>query len=175
MGKQKKFIYSFGGGKAEGKATMRDFLGGKGAGLHEMTRVRIPVPPGFTITTDVCTYYFKHPGQYPKGLQSKVNAALARVEKILGRHFGDGKNPLLVSVRSGARESMPGMMDTVLNLGLADCSVAGLAGVTGNERFAHDCYRRFIQMYADVVLGLKPQEKTEPDPFEAILEQKKKA
>ena len=175
MGKQKKFIYSFGGGKAEGKATMRDFLGGKGAGLHEMTRVRIPVPPGFTITTDVCTYYFKHPGQYPKGLQSKVNAALARVEKILGRHFGDGKNPLLVSVRSGARESMPGMMDTVLNLGLNDQTVQGLIHQTHNSRFAYDSYRRFVQMYAAVVLGLKAKDKNEPDPFETILDSKKKS
>jgi pyruvate, orthophosphate dikinase len=175
MGKQKKFIYSFGGGKAEGKATMRDFLGGKGAGLHEMTRVRIPVPPGFTITTDVCTYYFKHPGQYPKGLQSKVNAALARVEKILGRRFGDGKNPLLVSVRSGARESMPGMMDTVLNLGLNDQTVQGLIHQTHNCRFAYDSYRRFVQMYAAVVLGLKAKDKNEPDPFETILDSKKKS
>jgi pyruvate,orthophosphate dikinase len=174
MGKQKKFIYSFGGGKAEGKATMRDFLGGKGAGLHEMTRVRIPVPPGFTITTVVCTYYFKHPGQYPKGLQSKVNAALARVEKILGRRFGDGKNPLLVSVRSGARESMPGMMDTVLNLGLNDQTVQGLIHQTHNCRFAYDSYRRFVQMYAAVVLGLKAKDKNEPDPFETILDSKKK-
>jgi pyruvate, orthophosphate dikinase len=175
MGKQKKFIYSFGGGKAEGKATMRDFLGGKGAGLHEMTRVRIPVPPGFTITTDVCTYYFKHPGQYPKGLQSKVNAALARVEKILGRRFGDRKNPLLVSVRSGARESMPGMMDTVLNLGLNDQTVQGLIHQTHNSRFAYDSYRRFVQMYAAVVLGLKAKDKNEPDPFETILDSKKKS
>ena len=175
MGKQKKFIYSFGGGKAEGKATMRDFLGGKGAGLHEMTRVRIPVPPGFTITTDVCTYSFKHRGQYPKGLQSKVNAALARVEKILGRRFGDGKNPLLVSVRSGARESMPGMMDTVLNLGLNDQTVQGLIHQTHNSRFAYDSYRRFVQMYAAVVLGLKAKDKNEPDPFETILDSKKKS
>jgi pyruvate, orthophosphate dikinase len=175
MGKQKKVIYSFGGGKAEGKATMRDFLGGKGTGLHEMTRVRIPVPPGFTITTDVCAYYFKHRGQYPKGLQSQVNAALARVEKIIGRHFGDGKNPLLVSVRSGARESMPGMMDTVLNLGLNDQTVQGLIHQTHNSRFAYDSYRRFVQMYAAIVLGLKPKDKNEPDPFETILDSKKKS
>ncbi|HEY1373052.1 MAG TPA: PEP/pyruvate-binding domain-containing protein, partial [Candidatus Binatia bacterium] len=172
---QKKYVYSFGGGKAEGKASMRELLGGKGAGLHEMTRIGAPVPPGFTITTDVCTYFYDHRRQYPKGLEADVAAALARVEKILGRKFGDGENPLLVSVRSGARESMPGMMDTVLNLGLNDRTVEGLAKRTGNPRFAYDSYRRFVQMYGDVVLGLKPVEKTERDPFEVILERKKEA
>src|SRR5215813_3485098 len=173
--KKKKIVYFFGGGKAEGSAVMRELLGGKGAGLHEMTRIGAPVPPGFTITTDVCTYFYDHRRQYPKGLEAEVAAALARVEKILGRKFGDAENPLLVSVRSGARESMPGMMDTVLNLGLNDRTVEGLAKRTGNPRFAYDSYRRFVQMYGDVVLGLKPVEKTERDPFEVILERKKEA
>ena len=172
--KKKKLVYFFGGGKAEGKAAMRELLGGKGAGLHEMTRIGAPVPPGFTITTDVCSYYYAHHRQYPRGLASDVMAGLARVEKILGRRFGDSDNPLLVSVRSGARESMPGMMDTVLNLGLNDGTVQGLIHRTQNPRFAYDSYRRFVQMYADVVLGLKPKERTERDPFEEILEQRKK-
>jgi pyruvate, orthophosphate dikinase len=175
MAKQKKYVYSFGGGKAQGKATMRTLLGGKGAGLHEMTRVGIPVPPGFTITTDICTYFYAHQLHYPKGLEKEVIAALHQVEKILGRRFGDPANPLLVSVRSGARESMPGMMDTILNLGLNDQTVQGLIARTQNPRFAYDCYRRFVQMYGDVVLGLKPQEKHERDPFEVILERKKEA
>jgi pyruvate, orthophosphate dikinase len=171
----KKYVYSFGGGKAEGKAAMRELLGGKGAGLHEMTRIGAPVPPGFTITTDVCTYFYDHRRQYPKGLEAELAQALARVEKILGKKFGDAENPLLVSVRSGARESMPGMMDTVLNLGLNDRTVEALARRTHNPRFAYDSYRRFVQMYGDVVLGLKPVEKTERDPFEVILERKKEA
>ena len=174
MLKKKKLVYFFADGKAEGKAAMRDLLGGKGAGLHEMTRIGAPVPPGFTITTEVCSYYYAHRRQYPKGLQSAVMAGLARIEKILGRRFGDGGNPLLVSVRSGARESMPGMMDTVLNLGLNDRTVQGLIRRTQNPRFAYDSYRRFVQMYADVVLGLKPKERTELDPFEEILDQRKK-
>src|SRR3989338_96669 len=126
MAKARKFVYSFGAGEAEGKASMRELLGGKGAGLHEMTRIGVPVPPGFTITTEVCTHYYKHRRQYPKGLDRDVMKALSRVEKIIGRRFGDPVNPLLVSVRSGARESMPGMMDTVLNLGLNDRTVQGL-------------------------------------------------
>ncbi|HXK26794.1 MAG TPA: pyruvate, phosphate dikinase [Candidatus Binatia bacterium] len=154
---------------------MRDLLGGKGAGLHEMTRIGAPVPPGFTITTDVCTYYYAHRRRYPKGLESEVRGALTRVEKILDRRFGDGEKPLLVSVRSGARESMPGMMDTVLNLGLNDRTVQGLIRQSHNSRFAYDSYRRFVQMYADVVLGLRPKEKTERDPFETILERKKQS
>ena len=174
MLKKKKLVYFFGDGKAEGKASMRDLLGGKGAGLHEMTRIGAPVPPGFTITTEVCSYYYAHRRQYPKGLQSDVMAGLARIERILGRRFGDVDNPLLVSVRSGARESMPGMMDTVLNLGLNDRTVQGLIRRTQNPRFAYDSYRRFVQMYADVVLGLKPKERTGLDPFEEILEQRKK-
>ena len=174
MLKKKKLVYFFGGGKAEGKAAMRELLGGKGAGLHEMTRIGAPVPPGFTITTEVCSYYYARHRQYPKGLQSGVMAALARIEKILGRRFGDSDNPLLVSVRSGARESMPGMMDTVLNLGLNDRTVQGLIRRTQNPRFAYDSYRRFVQMYADVVLGLKAKERNEGDPFEEILELRKK-
>ncbi|MGB7947340.1 MAG: PEP/pyruvate-binding domain-containing protein, partial [Candidatus Binatia bacterium] len=173
MPRKKKVVYFFGGGKAEGKGTMRELWGGMGAGLHEMTRIGAPVPPGFTITTDVCAYYYGHHGRYPRGLDSDVIMGLARVERILGRQFGNPDNPLLVSVRSGARESMPGMMDTVLNLGLNDQTVQGLIRRTGNPRFAYDSYRRFIQMYADVVLRLKPQDKVERDPFQVIIEQKK--
>lgn len=175
MAKARKFVYSFGAGKAEGRAAMRELLGGKGAGLHEMTRIGVPVPPGFTITTEVCTHYYKHRRQYPKGLDRDVMKSLSRVEKIIGRRFGDPLNPLLVSVRSGARESMPGMMDTVLNLGLNDRTVQGLVAQMQSPRSAYDCYRRFVQMYGDVVLGLKPREKEERDPFEVILERKKKA
>ncbi|HEX2386444.1 MAG TPA: PEP/pyruvate-binding domain-containing protein, partial [Candidatus Binatia bacterium] len=171
----KKYVYSFGGGKAEGKAAMRELLGGKGAGLHEMTRIGAPVPPGFTITTEVCTYFYDHRRQYPNGLDKEIAQALSRVEKILARKLGDAETPLLVSVRSGARESMPGMMDTVLNLGLNDRTVEALAKRTQNARFAYDSYRRFVQMYGDVVLGLKPVDKTERDPFEVILERKKEA
>ena len=175
MAKKKKYVYFFGGGKAEGKASMRELLGGKGAGLHEMTRIGVPVPPGFTITTEVCAYYYDHRRQYPKGLADEIANSLGRVEKIIGRKFGDSENPLLVSVRSGARESMPGMMDTVLNLGLNDETVQGLVRRTNNPRFAYDSYRRFVQMYGDVVMGLKPADKKERDPFELILERKKEA
>jgi pyruvate,orthophosphate dikinase len=171
----KKSVYFFGSGKAEGGDKMRDLLGGKGAGLHEMTRIGIPVPPGFTISTAVCREYYAKRRRYPKGLQTEVAAALKRVETIMGRRFGDAENPLLLSVRSGARESMPGMMDTVLNLGLNDRTVEGLIRKTRNARFAYDSYRRFIQMYADVVLGIKPKDKARSDPLEAILEDKKKA
>jgi pyruvate,orthophosphate dikinase len=150
-----KWVYSFGGGKAEGRAEMRDLLGGKGAGLAEMSNLGLPVPPGFTITTEVCTYFYKHDRSYPAELEPAVAAGLADLEKRLGRKFGDAENPLLVSVRSGARASMPGMMDTVLNLGLNDCAVAGLAKKTGDPRFAYDSYRRFIQMYGQVVLGIE--------------------
>ena len=173
MGKIKKNVYFFGGGKAEGKAAMRNFLGGKGAGLHEMTRMGVPVPPGFTIVTDVCGYYYSHGHRYPKGLEREATGALRRVEKLMGKRFGDPKNPLLVSVRSGARESMPGMMDTILNLGLNDQTVQGLIARTRNPRFAFDSYRRFVQMFGDVVLGLRPRGKNERDPFELILERKK--
>ena len=173
MPEKKKLIFAFGNGKADGRAGMRELLGGKGAGLHEMTRIGIPVPPGFTITTEVCRYFYEHDHRYPKELHGQVTFGLARIEKILGRRFGDADNPLLVSVRSGARDSMPGMMDTVLNLGLNDRTVGGLIRRTNNPRFAFDAYRRFIQMYADVVLGLKQQEKNGEDPLERILERKK--
>jgi pyruvate, orthophosphate dikinase len=175
MPAKKKFVFSFGNGKADGRAGMRELLGGKGAGLHEMTRIGIPVPPGFTITTEICKHFYDHDHRYPRDLDTQVVAGLSRMEKILGRRFGDADNPLLVSVRSGARESMPGMMDTVLNLGLNDRTVCGLIRRTNNPRFAFDAYRRFIQMYADVVLGLKQHDKTNIDPLESILERKKKA
>ncbi len=149
-----KWVYCFGDGRAEGRADMRELLGGKGAGLAEMANLGLPVPPGFTITTEVCTYYYAHDKQYPKDLEKQVNDALARVGKITGKVFGDRTNPLLVSVRSGARASMPGMMDTVLNLGLNDETVEALAAKSGDRRFAYDSYRRFITMYSDVVLGV---------------------
>src|SRR3989440_3040872 len=166
-----KYVYAFRDGGKEQKY----LLGGKGANLAEMARLGLPVPPGFTISTEVCTYYYAHKGSYPPGLKEQVPAALARVEKAVGRRFGDPEKPLLVSVRSGARASMPGMMDTILNLGLNDQTVAGLARETANPRFAYDCYRRFVQMYGDVVLRLKPESKTERDPFEVVLEEKKRA
>ena len=149
-----KWVYGFGDGRAEGKASMRNLLGGKGAGLAEMANLGLPVPPGFTITTDVCTYYYGHDRQYPKDLRAQVEKALAQVGRITGKTFGDKSNPLLVSVRSGARASMPGMMDTVLNLGLNDETVEALAKKSGDRRFAFDSYRRFITMYSDVVLGV---------------------
>lgn len=169
----KKYVYFFGGKKAEGRADMKELLGGKGANLAEMVNIGLPVPAGFTITTEVCTYFYKHNKTYPKELEKQVKDALQKVEKIMGAKFGDPENPLLVSVRSGARASMPGMMDTVLNLGLNDETVQGLIKKTNNPRFAYDSYRRFVQMYGDVVLGLKPQRKDEIDPFEAIIEKKK--
>ena len=149
-----KWVFGFGNGKAEGRADMRDLLGGKGAGLAEMANLGLPVPPGFTITIAVCTHYYENGNAYPKNLQEQVRAALAQVGRITGKTFGDGDNPLLVSVRSGARASMPGMMDTVLNLGLNDATVEALAKNSGDKRFAYDSYRRFITMYSDVVFGL---------------------
>ncbi len=149
-----QWVYSFGGGKAEGKAEMGELLGGKGANLAEMSNLGLPVPPGFTITTEVCTHYTQHDSTYPASLKQDVAQAMVQIEKIIGKTFGDSKNVLLVSVRSGARASMPGMMDTVLNLGLNDETVEGLARASGDERFAYDSYRRFIQMYGDVVLGV---------------------
>jgi pyruvate,orthophosphate dikinase len=158
------WVYSFGDGRAEGGANMRDLLGGKGANLAEMSNIGLPVPPGFTITTEVCTYFYGHDRRYPDDLQAQAAAALARVEKLVGTRFGDAANPLLVSVRSGGRASMPGMMDTVLNLGLNDRSVEGLARQSGDARFAYDSYRRFIQMFGNVVLGV------EHHVFEELLE-----
>jgi pyruvate,orthophosphate dikinase len=149
-----KWVYGFGAGQSEGNAAMRDLLGGKGANLAEMSQLGLPVPPGFTITTEVCTYLYAHDRQYPPGLSEEVDAALRKVEETVGAGFGDPERPLLVSVRSGAPVSMPGMMDTVLNLGLNDRTVEGLAALTGDRRFAYDSYRRFIQMYGDVVLGI---------------------
>src|SRR5246127_113527 len=149
-----KWVYRFGDGAAEGRADMKNLLGGKGAGLAEMSNLGLPVPPGFTITTEVCTYFYAHEKSYPDELKDQVADGLAALERSLGARFGDANNPLLVSVRSGARVSMPGMMDTVLNLGLNDQAVAGLANRSGDERFAYDSYRRFIQMYGQVVLGV---------------------
>src|SRR6202521_510610 len=149
-----KGVYTFGDGKAEGSAELRDLLGGKGANLAEMANLGLPVPPGFTITTEVCTFYYAKKQQYPKELRAQVEKALAQVGRIAGKTFGDKSNPLLVSVRSGGRASMPGMMDTVLNLGLNDQTVEALAKKSGDRRFAYDSYRRFITMYSDVVLGI---------------------
>ena len=170
-----KYVYFFGGERADGNSTMKELLGGKGANLAEMSNLGIPVPPGFTISTEVCSYYYDHDKSYPPELEQEVESALSEVEAVMGTKFGDVENPLLLSVRSGAAVSMPGMMDTILNLGLNDTTVQGLVKRTGDERFAYDCYRRFVAMYGDVVLGLKPQEKDEEDPFEVILDAKKKA
>ena len=166
-------ILAFGDGRAEGHRGLRDLLGGKGANLAEMSRLGLPVPPGFTITTEVCTHFVRT-GAFPSGLERELDRALATIERSLGRRFGDASNPLLLSVRSGARVSMPGMMDTVLNLGLNDWTVAGLARESGNPRFAWDAYRRFVQMYADVVLGLKAASSEEQSPFSAALDALKK-
>ena len=169
-----KRVYTFGNGKAEGKADMRNLLGGKGANLAEMNLIGVPVPPGFTITTDVCNEYFeKGKDDVVNLLKDDVIASVHHIEGLMNSKFGDVENPLLVSVRSGARASMPGMMDTILNLGLNDEVVKGLAKKTGNERFAYDSYRRFVQMYGDVVLGMKPVNKEDIDPFEAIIQQVK--
>jgi pyruvate,orthophosphate dikinase len=170
-----KYVYFFGAGKAEGTAAMKALLGGKGANLAEMTNLNIPVPAGFTISTEVCTWFYQNDKQYPADLEEQVNEALERVEGVMGARFGDAENPLLVSVRSGARSSMPGMMDTILNLGLNDTTVQGLIARSGNERFAYDSYRRFVQMYGDVVMGVRPEGKDAHDPFEEILDRKKKA
>jgi pyruvate,orthophosphate dikinase len=168
-----KYVYFFGGKTADGNGKMKELLGGKGANLAEMCLIGLPVPAGFTITTEVCTYYYDHGKTYPPELKSQVEEALRKTEDVMGAKFGDAKNPLLVSCRSGARVSMPGMMDTVLNIGLNEASLRGLIDKTGNERFAWDSYRRFVQMYGDVVLDLKPQSKTEIDPFEKIMEELK--
>src|ERR1051326_8392178 len=162
-----KWVYAFGNGRAEGEAGMRDLLGGKGANLAEMSNLGLPVPPGFTISTEVCTSYYEHERRYPPELEAAVDVALARVGELMEARFGDSSCPLLVSVRSGARVSMPGMMDTVLNLGLNAETTEGLAALTANPRFAYDSHRRFVQMYANVVLGL------EHGMFEEILETEK--
>ncbi|HDD64790.1 MAG TPA: pyruvate, phosphate dikinase [Firmicutes bacterium] len=163
-----KYIYFFGGGKAEGRGDMKDLLGGKGAGLAEMTNAGIPVPPGFTITTEMCTYYYQHNGKFPDDFDQQLNEYLKKLEEVTGKKFGSSENPLLVSVRSGAKISMPGMMDTILNLGLNDEVVKGLAKNSGDERFAYDAYRRFIQMFGNVVMGI------DKNKFEKYLEEKKK-
>ena len=162
-----KYVYFFGNGQAEGRADMKNLLGGKGANLAEMTSIGLPVPPGFTLSTEVCTEFYKNNNQYPASLAAEVSANLKQVEELMGRKFGDPQNPLLVSVRSGARASMPGMMDTVLNLGLNDITVQGIIAQSGDERFAYDAYRRFVQMYADVVMGM------EKEVLDHLLEQKK--
>ena len=164
-----KYTYLF-GAKTDGNSKMRNLLGGKGANLAEMARIGLPVPPGFTITTEVCTYYYDNGRKYPASLAAEVKAGVASVEKQMGNIFGDEKNPLLFSVRSGARESMPGMMDTILNLGLNDKTVEGLAQKTNNPRFAWDCYRRFIQMYGDVVMGVQAANEAEAEPFHEVME-----
>ena len=169
-----KRVYTFGNGKAEGRADMRNLLGGKGANLAEMNLIGVPVPPGFTITTDVCNEYFKEgKDDVVALLKDDVEKSVKHIESLMNCKFGDASNPLLVSVRSGARASMPGMMDTILNLGLNDEVVEGLARKTGNERFAYDSYRRFVQMYGDVVMGMKPVNKEDIDPFEAIIQKVK--
>ena len=168
-----KYVYHFGGGNADGNAGMKSLLGGKGANLAEMAGLGIPVPPGFTCSTAVCDYFYDHGRKYPDELNGQVDRGIKKIEKVTGRRFGDPKNPLLVSVRSGAPVSMPGMMDTVLNLGLNDETVAGLAEGSGNPRFAWDSYRRFVQMYGDVVLDMKPHSKDEENPFEVLIEKAK--
>jgi pyruvate, orthophosphate dikinase len=168
--KSNKYVYIFGNKKADGDGSMKALLGGKGANLAEMSRIGLPVPPGFTITTEVCTYFYDHKRTYPKELQAQMANGIAHLEKIMGYKFGDAKNfPLLVAVRSGARDSMPGMMDTILNLGLNDQTVLALVKATGNERFAWDCYRRFIQMYGDVVMGVQKRPGEDHEPFETVI------
>ena len=168
--KTSKYVYLFGNKKADGDGSMKPLLGGKGANLAEMTRIGLPVPPGFTISTELCTYYYDNKRTYPKELEGQMKAGVAFIEKILGKKFGDMEKPLLVSVRSGARDSMPGMMDTILNLGLNDKTVLALANYSKNERFAWDCYRRFIQMYGDVVMGVQKRAGEDHEPFEVVIE-----
>ncbi len=169
-----KYVYSFGGKTSDGDGSMKPLLGGKGANLAEMSRIGLPVPPGFTITTEVCTYYYANKRTYPKVLEAQAKAGIAAIEKIMGTKFGDkSAMPLLVSVRSGARDSMPGMMDTILNLGLNDETVLALVKATKNERFAWDCYRRFIQMYGDVVMGVQKRAGEDHEPFEVVIEKLK--
>ncbi|WP_309382847.1 pyruvate, phosphate dikinase [Cerasicoccus frondis] len=168
-----QYVYEF-GRKTQGNSKMKELLGGKGANLAEMARIKLPVPPGFTITTEVCTYFYDNKLSYPKTLEAEVKAAVANIEKQTKKVFGDEENPLLFGVRSGARESMPGMMDTILNLGLNDKTVVALAEKSGNERFAYDCYRRFIQMYGDVVMGVQVDDEDAHEPFEEVLHGLKK-
>ena len=166
-----KYVYTFGNGQAEGGAEMKNLLGGKGANLAEMNLIGVPVPPGFTITTEVCTIFNEQGRKAAFDLISdEVKKAVSQIEELTGTKFGSRENPCLVSVRSGARASMPGMMDTILNLGINDFAVEGIANKSGNPRFAWDSYRRFVQMYGDVVLGLKPHSKEDIDPFEEIIE-----
>src|SRR5213594_2405037 len=173
--KTPRYVYYFGDGHADGTGKMKPLLGGKGANLAEMTRIGLPVPPGFTITTEVCTYFYANKRSYPKQLQAQIEAGVANMEQIMGYKFGDSQGfPLLVAVRSGARDSMPGMMDTILNLGLNDQTVLALVKATGNERFAWDCYRRFIQMYGDVVLGVQKLPGEDHEPFETVISDIKK-
>src|SRR5574343_189329 len=168
--KSAKYVYTWGAGRADGDGSMKALLGGKGANLAEMTRIGLPVPPGFTITTEVCTYYYANKRTYPASLQAQMEAGVANMEKIMGTKFGATSGmPLLVSVRSGARDSMPGMMDTILNLGLNDQTAVALEQATNNPRFAWDCYRRFIQMYGDVVLGVQKRPGEDHEPFETVI------
>ena len=170
MPDEPKNVYYFSQTRTDGDATLRELLGGKGANLAEMSRIGLPVPPGFTITTDVCTYFTQNDRSYPYGLREEVADAVAFLETQTEKVFGDSENPLLFSVRSGSRESMPGMMDTILNLGLNDQTVQALARQTDNERFAWDCYRRFVQMYGDVVMGVQPRGDHEHEPFEEVMD-----
>src|SRR5438876_4087725 len=168
--KAPRYVYYFGDGHADGAGSMKPLLGGKGANLHEMTRIGLPVPPGFTITTEICTYFYDHTRSYPRQLEAEVAAAMAKVEKSIGKKLGDTERPLLVSVRSGARDSMPGMMDTILNLGMNDEVVEIVARKTNNARFAWDSYRRFLQMYGDVVMGVQKRPGEDHEPFESVIE-----
>src|SRR5881275_1106838 len=168
--KTRRYVYYFGDGHADGSGSMKPLLGGKGANLHEMTRIGLPVPPGFTITTELCSYFYDHNRSYPSQLEAEVAAALAKVEKSVGKKLADKERPLLVSVRSGARDSMPGMMDTILNLGMNDEVVEIVAKKTNNSRFAYDSYRRFLQMYGDVVMGVQKRAGEDHEPFEAVIE-----
>src|ERR1041385_5815617 len=171
--KTPRYVYYFGDGRADGAGNMKPLLGGKGANLAEMTRIGLPVPPGFTITTEVCTYFYEHKRSYPPQLESEVAAALAKIEDSVGKKLGDRELPLLVSVRSGARDSMPGMMDTILNLGMNDEVVEIVRKKTKNARFAWDSYRRFLQMYGDVVMGVQKRPGEDHEPFEAAIERLK--
>src|SRR5438876_4052802 len=171
--KTRRYVYYFGDGHADGSGGMKTLLGGKGANLHEMTRIGLPVPPGFTITTELCSYFYDHKRSYPPQLEAQVADALARVEKSVEKKLGDKERPLLVSVRSGARDSMPGMMDTILNLGMNDQVAEIIAQKTNNARFAWDSYRRFLQMYGDVVMGVQKRPGEDHEPFEAVIERLK--